>query len=629
MKRIFSSPAGVLLGALIALLAGCSNRTNVSAIGNVPGTYSHVYITAQAVWFNQSSTAGPDDGGWTKFTLSTPVTVDLIADSNGNFGSLLTDLNLVPGSYSQVRFIPVDPTTPLTTSAQTIGATYNCEADYIDSAGVTQTLPLELLNPDKGIGIVTTLNVPIGNIGAALSSTSTSSTSASTTTGAFGSTVSTPASPTTGTTGTTTTTTTSNFVLAIDAVRDLAAFTYGGTNNAGFNGVMWSQHVSAYDLAVSGGIQGTLTLTNLTGISAPSGVPAIEVSAEILTSDGSRHEVVASTPVASDGTFTLYPLVANSSLNTYYDLVIHGPGIATIIVKQVIIPPYGSSSVSAGTTSTTNGTTTSTTDSTTTSSTATDDLTIVPQNLVSIGTLIPRAATSFTANIAPPANQLLPAGSAVSFYQTLPGSGNVPYVIETSAIDPFNQDLAIPQSLSTGTIDSGTYVSSGSTVTVTSAAAREGAGVYQVAATAPLYNDGTLGIEVKAPASASSSSTSTTTPPPQSVTVANLSLASGGTPATLNASVHLASGTRLDQGELLVSNNGQLIATTSLNSVLAAGGGTVQLTTLPGGTSSSLFYVTVRAWSSSAPSSTVTRVWSDTPVDLRSSSSANLELTVN
>ena len=162
---------------MCALLAGCSSRTDVSATGNVPGQYSHVYITAQAVWFNQSATAGPDDGGWSKFSLSAPVTVDLVAANNGNFLFLMNDLKVTPGTYSQIRLIPVDPTTPLTTSAQTAGASFNCEADYIDSKGVTQQLPLELMNPDKGIGIATSVQVKSNttNTLGSISSTSTTS----------------------------------------------------------------------------------------------------------------------------------------------------------------------------------------------------------------------------------------------------------------------------------------------------------------------------------------------------------------------------------------------------------------------------------------------------------------------
>jgi len=147
-----------------------------------PAQYSHLWITTQEVWFNPSATAGPEDGGWVKFPLSTPATVDLVTDSGGNLGSLVTGLKLGPGTYSQVRLIPVDAAAALTTSAKTAGALYNTEADYVDSASTTHHLPLELLNPDKGIGIQGSLKVPVGSVGAALAAVSTTTTGTTTTT---------------------------------------------------------------------------------------------------------------------------------------------------------------------------------------------------------------------------------------------------------------------------------------------------------------------------------------------------------------------------------------------------------------------------------------------------------------
>ena len=622
-------PTRLYFGAsilLCAALAGCSSRTNVSAIGNAPSQYSHVYITAQAVWFNSSATAAPGDGGWVKFPLSTPVTVDLVADSGGNFGWLATDLNLAPGSYSQVMFIPVDPSTPLTVSAQTLGALYNCEADYVDSSGTTRQLPVELLNPNAGIAIQTGVSVPIGNVGGALGAATTGTTTTGTTTTgttAIGTTTPTTTPTTTSTLGSSSTTTTVNFAMSIDAARDLIPFYYAGSSpDTGTPGVMLSSHASLYDLSASGGIQGTLTLTNLTGYTnTTSGLPDIQASAELLSADGTRHYVVASTPVNSDGSFTLYPLVANSSNITYYDLVIHGAGIATIIIRQVQIPPTDASS------STSTLSTPTTTSTSTTTTTGTDDnLTpITPTNLVSIGTLIPRAATTYTANISSPAGSALPAGAQAAFYQTLSASGEVPYVIEASPIDPFNQNLANPQTLSAGTLDSGTYVSSGATITVASAPAAEAKtapGTYQVAATAPMYADGMLGIAVSPPATSTA-----TTAPVQTVTVAGLSLASGSASATLAATVSPATPGKYDQGELLLSNGGQLIASAALNTVLATGG-TVQVTGIPGGTPTSLYYLTVRVWNSSNPAA-FSRQFYSTPVDLRSASSASAQLTVN
>ncbi len=407
-------------------------------------------------------------------------------------------------------------------------------------------------------------------------------------------------------------------------------FTYGTSSV----GILLSSHENAYDLSQSGGIQGTLTLTNLTGITGVSGVPAIQACAESLTADGTRFFVVACSPVSSDGTFTLYPLPAysyNSNSTVNYDLVIHGQGIATIIIKNVQIPAVNFSNSSttstAGTTDTTDTTTLSTTSTTGTSN---PDLTPpTATNLVSIGTLIPRAVTSYTANVKTSASAPLPAGADVDFYQTLSGSGEVPYVIEQSPIDPFNQVLATPQTLSSSTVDSGTFVTSGSTITVVSAAPKEGAGTYQVAASAPLYAEGTLGTPVSAPATSTSTTTSTpTTPPPQVVTVGGLSLASGGTAATIAATIHQATGAKYDQGEILVSYNGQLVASAPLNGALGSSGSVV-LSGIPGGTSSSLYYLSVRAWSSSNPSGTLTRQWYPTAVDLRSAGSASVELTIN
>ena len=62
---------------------------------------------------------------------------------------------------------------------------------------------------------------------------------------------------------------------------------------------------------------------------------------------------------------------------------------------------------------------------------------------VSIGTLIPRAATTYTANITTAAASPLPAGTQVGFYETLQSSGEVPYVIESTPLDPFNRMEAV------------------------------------------------------------------------------------------------------------------------------------------------------------------------------------------
>src|SRR5262249_25795686 len=182
----------------------------------------------------------------------------------------------------------------------------------------------------------------------------------------FGSTTGTSANPfgtTTGTTsGLTATTTTSTgttannaFATALDGTSNLMPFRFASSSN----GILWSAHAAAaYDLSQAGGISGQLSLTNIT--TSTSGLPNIRVSAETLSADGTRYVVASSTAVLPDGSFLLYPLATNSSTNLplTYDVVIHGPDIATIIVKGVQVPrPTSSSTTSSKTTTLTTPTT--------------------------------------------------------------------------------------------------------------------------------------------------------------------------------------------------------------------------------------------------------------------------------
>jgi trimeric autotransporter adhesin len=658
LHRCRSALLLAVAGAVFALLAGCSGSTEVSLSGNTPAQYSHVYVTISGVRVNNNSNAGPDDSGWTEFDFSTPTTVDLVSANSTNLSALTSSLRLVPGSYSLLSLIPVDASTALSTSATDAGALYNFEADYVDAAGVTHQLPLELLSPNKGINIQTGLKVPLGSVSAALSSSGlggTSSTTTGTTDTGLGTTTTGTDSTTTGTgttgvgigggsTSSSSSTPTNQFAVFMDGTTDLVPFTFGsssacasaGAAVTGCNGILLSQHASAYDLSKSGGISGTLTLTNIT--TGTSGLPAIQVSAQVLSADGSRHVIVSSTTVGADGTFTLYPLAASND-GSYYDVVIHGPGIATIIIKNVIVtlPDSSNNSLSGlggsttSTTSTTGSTDTTLASTTTTGSTSSSGVT--ENNVVQIGTLTPRSATSYTATLATSPVANLPAGTVIQFMQALSGKGNVPYVIEENPVDFINQDMVNAQALSTGTVDSGTWAATGATVALVSAAPIEGAGTYIVSPSAPLYAGSSLGTTVTGTA-ASSTTTTTTTAAPVTFTVPTLSLPSGTSQGTLSADVTEVSAGKYDQGELLVSNNGTLVAAVSLNGVFAGGSGGSVSVKVPAGIPSCLYYLTVRAWkngelNASEPIQGVTRQWYANPVDLRSAKSASVSLSVN
>jgi Domain of unknown function (DUF4382) len=575
----FASTGGIVL-ALCAAFAGCSSRTYVSATGSTPSEFTHLFITAQAVWFNENASAGPADSGWVKFPLETPVTIDLVQESNGTLGQLAGDLRLAPGTYNSILVLPVPNlplTTAATTAAQAAGATYYEEADWVDTGGTTHQVALVLPNPELGIFVPgASLTVPVGSVGAgALSGTSTG------TTGSTAITTTTSTTSTTGTTGTSSgesTTTTVSFATNFDANRDLHLFNY---NSGAYTGVVLSPSPVASDLATAGGISGTLTLTSLTNITSVSDRVAIQASAELLSSDGTHHVIVATAPVQTDGTFTIYPLPSNSSTPTVYDVVIHGPNIATMLIKNVSVTTSPPSLTPAASTTGSVGTTTVGTP-------------------VSLGTFIPTAATStYTANITPSTTASLPPGAAVTFYQTLPGTGEVPYAIDEVGLDPINLNLQTAEPLSASTIQVGTYASSGSTITLTSATPQEGASKYRVGATAPLYADN-VGTAIVAPPAAATTppTTTTTTTPPSSTadsTVPSPTLTPSNGSATASITANISQASSYAGGELLVSHNGAVIGTAAIGSTTLASGGSVTVSGLPGG-STAQYYLSVIVW---------------------------------
>ena len=75
-------------------------------------------------------------------------------------------------------------------------------------------------------------------------------------------------------------------------------------------------------------------------------------------------------------------------------------------------------------------------------------------------TLSLTAATPFLVNL-DPSSPAAPSSSLVGFYQTLPLSSEVPYVVETRAVDPTSGVFASDQALSGGSLQYGTYISGG------------------------------------------------------------------------------------------------------------------------------------------------------------------------
>jgi len=566
----------------IAAVCGCSTRTYVSATGSTPPQFTHVFLTVKEMWFNSAANAQPGDSGWSKFTLSEPVTIDLVNSSNGTLTRLIGALRLAPGTYSQVRLIPVDNlSTTLAASAAVLGAAYNNEVDYVDTTSVSHQLPLEMLNPETGIGVQGSLNVPVGGGAAVASSpTGTSSTRGAVTTGL----------------GANSSPTILNFAINFNAATDIALFTYGTQSAAVLN-----SHAHAFDLAKSGGISGTLTLTNLVNITNASARFNISATAESLSEDGSRHVAVLSAPIQSDGTFLLYPLPANDSTKnpTTYDVVIHGAGIETIIIKGVQV---GRSSASSSSSSSAKSLGTAS---------------------VSIGTLIPKTAASYTVNLASVAT--LPAGAFVSLHQTLTGTGEVPYVIEHGVIDPFKTTMQTGLPVSSANVQVGTYTSDSQTLTLTTATPVEGVGSYTVAASAMLFADGALNTVAGPPGSGNETVTSPS----------SLSVAAGASNVAIMALVTQSSGGAYNRGQLIISRDGTIIATSAIDAALVTpGGGSVTVSGLPGGSASAvypsgIFDVTARVWNAQDPAGTLQLRYFPAAVDVRNGSVGGISIAIN
>jgi hypothetical protein len=581
-----ATPRSLLLGSLVlcicALGAGCSSKVYISMTGSTPPQYTHVFITTQAVWINQNANAGPSDSGWQRFTLSTPVTVDLLTAANGTLQRIAGGLRLTPGTYESIQLIP-SPYSTASAAARAAGATYyNQEVDFFDASGQVQHVPLRIPNPDQGIHIPGTLTVPIG------------STSHGTTTGTKTTTSSLTASSSQNVT----------FALGFNAATDIALFTYG----AGSYGAVFSSHGQAYDLNKVGGISGFVAIQTSNSYTNASRRLNITATAEQLSADGSRHVAVLSAPVSADGNFLLYPLPASSDSSnpTTYDVVVHGAGIETMIIKGVQVPRSGSGSSSSSST----------------------DMTSLAS--ASLGTLVPVTADTYTVNVADTAEGL-PPGAAVGFYQTLRAANEVPYLIEMATLDPVNHAFALPLALSAGNVESGAFITTtaaanGQTLTLTRDAPLEDAGKYLVAPTAePGYGQTDLNTKVQAPSTASASVTVTWTEV--------LPLASGATADTLQVDVTVSSSAMqyYDSGVLLVTNGGTLVASKPLNGVLPLGG-QVRVPNVPGGAAGAPFAASYQLsallWKADDPMSLTLQSFPN-GADLTNGSVADAQVTIN
>jgi hypothetical protein len=551
-------------------LSACSVNTNVDATGAAPASTSHLAITVEQVWFAPAADTLPEaTSGWYKQTLATPITLDLATLTPGTLISLATDLRIPAGSYSQVHFVLAESTDALTSTAQALGLLYNSQISLVSSTGVVSDFALELPVPESGITIPVSVDLT-ASLGS-LDSSSSSSTSTST------STTSTTSTTSSSSTGTTSTVTTRSVAASIDAARDVVTYGYGANT-----GYILSPITTAIDESKAGAISGTVDKSALVA-----GGPPVWVSAEAVDSTGTHHVIVARQLIGTDGSFVLYPLPATKSSKTYYDVVVSCASADTVIIKSVPVVA-GAASASTSIQSTT-----------------------IPLSVA------PTVYADVSAS-----NATLPGGARVTFYQTVDASGEIPYAIDGTAVDPITRRLPGDAfALSAGPQVVGTYTS-GDAISFTTLAPAEGDGGY-VPGSEGLFRTDTL--------AGTATRVSGTAGAPTEVLVPAPAVAAGGITGTLAVSLSSTAGS-YDSGFLVVSSGDRIVETAAVGSALAAGGGSVTLS-LPAGDvlappSGIPYQVAVRAWRSSDPTSTLTRVAGPNSVNLGDSAAASLSIEV-
>lgn len=534
-------------------LAACSVSTSVSASASTSTQVQHLFLTVREVWLNVDAMAAADDAGWIGRKLAAPLTIDLATLNSGAVVELTGGIKTPPGTYRMLRLVLADESEDLTAAARDRGLTWNAQIQYLAADGSSAFLPVELPSPASQLLIPVSLEIQgAGAASFVAGSTATSS--------------GTPASST-------------SIAVDVQTLRNWVLFSYDGVE-----GALLSPLISAYDSAQSGGITGSLDLSNVDA-SVLSGEQGIVVTAERLSSDRSRYEAVKSTGVASDGGFTLYPLPVAQSGDTRFDVVIHGPGIRTMVIAQI---PVSKGSVATAT--------------------------ALQSTALRIA-----GARHFTVNVA--ANSAsLPGGSRVGFLQTVPGF-SAPHLIEYALPDPFSGGFHTDVSLSAEAIEHGLYADGGE-VSLRTNAPDEGLGTYRISADSPLRLAGPLSDTITAPVITGSGV--------QPIFLPAAGASVGGGNLRVNGNLDFTAAGRFDRGFVLISRGGQLIESADITASLSGFGSSASfsLAAIPAGVPGARYDVAVRLWNSRNPAGSLTRTAAIAPLDASAGGVQSLSITV-
>lgn len=246
---------------------------------DAPGDFDNVYITVKDIWFHTSDSAGPNEAGWIKKPLASPITVDLLTLANGGMQSLWSGVTLRVGDYQQIRLVLADSDDPLTASATALGLSYNNE---VKDNNVEY--PLHIPDASHGILLVGHFKITDGG--------------------------------------------TLRLAIDFDADNDVVEFRHNEE-------YILKPRLRYFDLDNVGAIIGKLS-TGTTFTAAPRFV----IKAEWFGDDTTYHVVNRWTVPKSDGSFVLYPVSTDTAFSlspsaSTYDILVRGLDYQTVIIKGV------------------------------------------------------------------------------------------------------------------------------------------------------------------------------------------------------------------------------------------------------------------------------------------------------
>jgi hypothetical protein len=229
------------------------------------------------------------------------------------------------------------------------------------------------------------------------------------------------------------------------------------------------------------------------------------------------------------------------------------------------------------------------------------------------------------------ANALVPGGSRALFGQTLAGTGaggNLPYVIACGAADPLTGRLVDSVTLPGGPLHDALFDRTTQGLGVpppfTTVTPAEGAGAFSV------WSEGGLADAAGAATPLATGATSVTAPNPVRL--------AGFADGSLSVTLAGAPTNGADRAELIVSNDGGAVSITDVSPLIASHG-TSTVTVASGSAGGSagvvaraaaaaVYSVALRTWQAGAEASTTRWVRGGSPIDLSTTTSAGLTLTL-